>query len=137
MCDWCCGFIVLFSVCMDVVVLFVHLLFCCSLAACGPPLACQTSPTERVASNNPDPWRRTTRGWERVDRWQMPRPAPATAIHPLVIATLQLLVSIGALVAWPASIRPSNPSSSIKTDSQNRLCQKTGLTLSAGHGSHL
>lgn len=53
-------------------------------------------------------WRRTAQGWEDASRWQLeslphPYPTPATAVHPLVVASLELLISIGALViASPA-----------------------------------
>lgn len=56
-------------------------------------------------------WRRTTRGWERNSAWlsqESKQPTgfvsqTAAHIHPTVIAALQLLASIAALVAFDRS----------------------------------
>ncbi len=50
-----------------------------------------------------DEWRRTAAGWESVDTWRHSRLAPpgqsaASRIHPLVVAALQVLVSLFALL---------------------------------------
>lgn len=61
------------------------------------------------------PWRRTTRGWERIDaapHWQFQRVAQAprlAALHPLVWALLQLLLSLAALVAAEPDPLPQSP----------------------------
>ncbi len=49
-------------------------------------------------------WRRTKHGWERVSTWSRPRrrtqlPA-ATRLHPGLLASLQLLISLGGLLAF-------------------------------------
>jgi opacity protein-like surface antigen len=46
-------------------------------------------------------WRRTRLGWEHERSWQHTDPfaaAPITHLHPAIIATLQLLTTLGALV---------------------------------------
>lgn len=62
-----------------------------------------------------DGWRRTANGWEWDEVWKRPRtafeqPPIAWRIHPFVIAALQVLISLFALVsAEPtprASMRP-------------------------------
>jgi hypothetical protein len=59
---------------------------------------CADSDVERAET-----WRRTAHGWEHPGHWQTARadqpPARTIAIHPLVVASLQLLISVGALVA--------------------------------------
>jgi hypothetical protein len=50
----------------------------------------------------PVSWRRTEFGWEDASRWQLnatlrPLPTPATAVHPFVIAALELMISVGSL----------------------------------------
>lgn len=50
-----------------------------------------------VASPVDDPWRRTENGWERIDQWEPPAPRQ-DHVHPAVVATLELLISLGALV---------------------------------------
>ena len=48
-------------------------------------------------------WRRTSRGWERAEDWRWSpaelRTAPGTAVHPLVVASLQLLLTAAALIS--------------------------------------
>jgi hypothetical protein len=47
-------------------------------------------------------WRRTREGWQRAE-WLMPSAAQRQpALHPSVVAMLELLLSIGALAAFPA-----------------------------------
>ena len=48
-------------------------------------------------------WRRTHRGWEDTRRWVWPssqRVAPAARIHPALVAGLQLLLGLAALVGF-------------------------------------
>lgn len=67
---------------------------------CPTPLARgDGNPSKRVAE-----WRRTELGWEDATCWRRDTtparfPAAAAAIHPLVIASLELMISVGALVA--------------------------------------
>ena len=64
-------------------------------------------PLSRTSSirigTRPTGWRRTALGWEEASHWRLRAsigsvPTSAAAVHPLVIASLQLLVSIGALL---------------------------------------
>lgn len=53
--------------------------------------------------DRPVAWRRTEHGWEDADRWHLnspiqPHPTRSAAVHPFVIASLVLLISLGALV---------------------------------------
>lgn len=61
-----------------------------------------------------DGWRRTATGWEWDQAWQPPRPTRyvpyvGRRIHPGVIAALQLLVSLFALVATDRTWRVFTP----------------------------
>ena len=54
-----------------------------------------------------DCWRRTRDGWERVT-WLRPQiPPRRPALHPSVVGLLELLLSVTALVAFPARLRPN------------------------------
>jgi hypothetical protein len=46
-------------------------------------------------------WRRTSTGWERRDRWHLD-PAPRQPLHPVAIASLQLVAALGLLVQQDA-----------------------------------
>ena len=60
----------------------------------------------RAARTDLTDWRRTAAGWERVSEWQSDSPTllagpvfkSVDAVHPLVIAVLELLVSVAALL---------------------------------------
>ena len=59
---------------------------------------------EGLAARGPErpqlsPWVRTADGWERTDSWHEERLSPP-AVHPLVVAAGQGLLSVLALVAW-------------------------------------
>jgi hypothetical protein len=61
--------------------------------------------TSRISEASHDTWRRTAQGWEKSTDWQhVPVISPewihAGSIHPALVASLQLLISLGALVAW-------------------------------------
>ena len=52
-----------------------------------------------------DGWRRTEHGWEHRGQWALAtddRPPAASAVDPVLVALFVLLVSIGALYAFPA-----------------------------------
>jgi hypothetical protein len=51
-------------------------------------------------------WRRTRDGWQQAE-WLMPPPQRMPVLHPSVVAMLELLLSIGALAAFPAHERSS------------------------------
>jgi hypothetical protein len=54
-------------------------------------------------------WRRTTRGWEDSRTWVLASPPAlprATAIHPSVVGSLQLLISLAALVGFSVHSEP-------------------------------
>jgi len=61
----------------------------------------------------PDDWRRTANGWERVSRWEQERlrdsPPPRT-IHPTLVGAFCVLASIGALVAFSRRTTTRAPS---------------------------
>lgn len=50
-----------------------------------------------------DDWRRTTRGWERKRSWRIARSGTESGgwrqLHPLLLAALQTLICLGALLA--------------------------------------
>lgn len=64
----------------------------------------------RVTSNwaeaHSDSWRRTAQGWEEMTEWQEDEPVISPewtqvgSIHPALVGSLQLLISLGALLAW-------------------------------------
>ena len=82
---------------------------------CGLPTTnCLTSDASGDGSwtARPTGWRRTAFGWEEASRWQRdvapaPLATPAMAVHPLVIASLELLISVGVLVVASPSSRKS------------------------------
>lgn len=60
-------------------------------------------------------WRRTVDGWERASKWQSTRAKPtappaATYVHPGLIASFQILVSLGSLLAFSGSSASKAPS---------------------------
>lgn len=78
-----------------------------------PPAATSTVATSTVAigdapstsqphlvlwSIQPGEWRRTERGWESTDNWY-PATTPSGGLHPLVLGSLELLLSLGSLTA--------------------------------------
>lgn len=69
---------------------------------------------ERPTTGNSVQWRRTARGWEQTSRWPsaiQPSEPRIAAVHPAVIAALQLLISSGALIVFAPSrkARPRSP----------------------------
>ncbi len=73
--------------------IFALLLLVGWVAAELPPVV---SPAE---SMNPDIWRRTRDGWEYAE-WLCPEPAPTPLwLHPAVLATFQIVVSVAGLQA--------------------------------------
>lgn len=90
------------------VFLLVSLTFACwlSTASC---LSVQRRDTASVAER-PEGWRRAKSGWEDASRWPLdtnlrPLSAPTATVHPFVIASLELLISVGALVMGSPSAR--------------------------------
>jgi hypothetical protein len=74
-------------------------------------LSCQIEgrPLEKAVSTQHAAWVRTIDGWERMDRWS-PAINKSPALHPLVVAAGQLLVSLFALAAAePANLSRRNP----------------------------
>ncbi len=68
-------------------------------------------------------WRRTAQGWEQRAHWRMPGHArvgapeyaeiPIVSVHPVVVALLQLLISLGALLAFePPAVQNGRQSAS-------------------------
>lgn len=49
----------------------------------------------------PPQWRRTVDGWQLKSSWALDPPdARPTTVHPAVIGTLQVLLAVGALIAF-------------------------------------
>jgi hypothetical protein len=77
----------------------------------GQPLVLTVRPVQVADVDN---WRRTVDGWEKRSEWQPSRlPPPSSprlnlaALHPLNVAALQALLSVGALLIWsPVEARP-------------------------------
>ena len=68
------------------------------------PEAVSTEAVSKEDVSKEDGWRRTSQGWERNTAWAqaMKRDLPrVTQVHPSIVATLVLLVSLGALIALP------------------------------------
>jgi hypothetical protein len=67
-------------------------------------LACQVEGSDgRVTSVvENDRWVRTTDGWERTSQWKW-LASYEPALHPLVVATLQLLLTLIAIIAFCTS----------------------------------
>jgi hypothetical protein len=66
------------------------------------------------AATGADPWRRTVNGWERMSNLQVgPRPVaaqePLVNVHPLVVGSFELLLSLAALLTWPPPKNLSSP----------------------------
>lgn len=62
-------------------------------------------PQLRSSTRKPLQWRRTTVGWEPTVAWrgrgpQLGPPPAAAKVHPIIIASLQMLLSIGALLVF-------------------------------------
>ncbi len=60
--------------------------------------------TPADASTEGPVWRRTVNGWEDASRWRadvetIPWCEALSKVHPLVIVALQVLISLGALIA--------------------------------------
>ena len=82
--------------------LFVSLalLLTLSLAAC----LVEFQPIKPV---NRDPWRRTNQGWEKNTSWLVDHQPPTAAnVHPGLVASLQLLASLGGMFAACPSQSP-------------------------------
>ena len=59
-------------------------------------------------------WRHTNQGWERIELWQLAPPRPswmlsAASCHPALVAMMQLLLSLAALMTFPAQIERAAP----------------------------
>ncbi len=48
-------------------------------------------------------WRYTKNGWQNRMEWQDPAPVSKPALHPAVVGSLQLLISLAALVGFSTS----------------------------------
>ncbi|MBN2294184.1 MAG: hypothetical protein JXM70_17285 [Pirellulales bacterium] len=47
-------------------------------------------------------WRYTKSGWQKLSDWERPAPVSKPALHPVVVGSMQLLVSLAALIAFSA-----------------------------------
>ncbi len=50
-------------------------------------------------------WRYTKNGWQNRMEWQDPAPVRTPALHPAVVGSLQLLISLAALIGFSTSKR--------------------------------
>lgn len=78
------------------------------LAAIGW-LACEIrlpAPTTATGASL-DSWRLTRDGWEQASWLTPPTSRPAPSLHPAVVGLLELLLSLTALVAFPACLTPT------------------------------
>ena len=48
-------------------------------------------------------WRYTKNGWQNRMEWQDPAPVRKPALHPAVVGSLQLLISLAALIGFSTS----------------------------------
>jgi hypothetical protein len=71
------------------------------LVVAGTVAATVDLPAQKSKASSPDSdWRRTTRGWEHRSQWQPAAHAgPVSQLSPAIVAALQALISVGALVA--------------------------------------
>lgn len=74
------------------------------LLAAGAALTVINSPPEkgRAGAIEDDHWRKTADGWQRNTNWFVTRQHDIPAPHPIVVASFQVLLSIFALLFWPA-----------------------------------
>ena len=86
----------------DAPVMVRRLLWLLALIGVFMPVAWQvTSPVRRPEIVG-YVWRRTAVGWEQMPKWRPPEGGDEPAIHPLLLASLQLALSLVALSAMPA-----------------------------------
>jgi hypothetical protein len=79
----------------------------------GPtPTDCQT----RREAVRPTGWRRTENGWERAHDWSFPQPTCGLdRLHPALPAAMMAMISVGALIAFPAAAPTAQRGPSGKT----------------------
>ena len=79
--------------------------FCVACVVEIPPLGPVVEPSAG-SHELQDGWRRTVDGWEQISEWTASAPdrpsGVASALHPLLIAGLQGLISCGALLWFDA-----------------------------------
>ena len=67
--------------------------------------------TDGAAATRPpaEAWRRTRDGWQQAGSWPQPVriPHPLSQLHPLVVAALMLLLSVGSLLWWDTAVPPA------------------------------
>jgi len=76
-----------------------------AVVAAASRVRVHSSAMSQAKSSSVDDWRRTDDGWERMRGWNVHVSAPDPPLHPLVLALLQLFVSLLALVAYPEAQR--------------------------------
>ena len=67
-------------------------------------------------ANRENRWRRTAQGWVSNLEWESMQakwdPPPVTGVHPVMVTSLQLLLSVGGLLAFDRAVermvRPSD-----------------------------
>ncbi len=87
--------------------------------ACEVPLSCSECSTETVGglcalhaqklfSSEPGSktaWRRTADGWEKTTWWSSDPPIRRPALHPTVVALMQIFLALGALILFAGAGR--------------------------------
>jgi hypothetical protein len=72
-------------------------------------------------------WRRTRDGWERPGQWTFHRKSHPPALHPIVVALLEVFLALAALIALPETgNRRSGPKS--KAALRPSPCRREGST---------
>lgn len=80
----------------------------------GPKFGSATLDAARTASTSPlapnrSVWRHTRLGWQRRDRWDLGPRRGEPKLHPAVVATLELLLSLAALLVFSSSSPAATP----------------------------
>jgi hypothetical protein len=79
----------------------------CLLLTAGLWYACQVKMTDQAQSSTPqaNTWVRTINGWQRPSDWSIQGTQYHPRLHPLVVALVQGLLSLLALLAFPSGKR--------------------------------
>jgi hypothetical protein len=79
-----------------------------------------------AADLTPWDWRRTRSGWQRAEWLMPPAVEQKPTLHPSVVAMLELLLSIGALAAFPARGRETGDISRSSRSSPSPSAEPAG-----------
>jgi len=74
-----------------------------------------------------DEWRRTIHGWEKKTSWSRPTKLPAaTRLHPALLASIQVLISLGSLFAFSNLDSTKSRSKQVDASKKNQIRQASG-----------